>query len=176
MDRYLKKVRRPATSGNPAHYKQWALEVEGVNDAVVDPLWDGAGTVKVTVIDDDKTKPDQTIIDNTAEYIEEQRPIGATVTVEGAEEVDIDVNADVELTSGGDLQNAEDEFKDKLKEYLKELAFEDQIVRYAEIGSILLNVEDVLDYENLEVNGGTSNVEVEKDEVAVVGTVSLSEQ
>ena len=176
MDRYLKRVRRPATSGNEAHYEEWALEVEGRGDVLVKPLWNGAGTVKVVIIDDNKTKPDQTIIDNTAEYIEEERPIGATVTVEGAEEVDIDVTADVTLTSDGNLQEAESKFTEALTEYLKDLAFTDPVVRYAEIGSILLNVEDVLDYENLKVNEGTSNIEIDEDKVAVVGMVDLSEQ
>ena len=42
---------RPATSGNAYHYEQWALEVAGVGAARVFPLWNGAGTVKVVLVD-----------------------------------------------------------------------------------------------------------------------------
>ncbi len=45
--RFKKVVNNPSTSGNKAHYETWALEVNGVGRAVVYPLWDGNGTVKV---------------------------------------------------------------------------------------------------------------------------------
>ena len=49
-NRILLKVRTPATSGNIHHYKNWALEVEGVGKAKVFPLWNGNGTVKVSIL------------------------------------------------------------------------------------------------------------------------------
>lgn len=52
--RYFEKANAPATSGNAAHYKQWAKEVAGVGDAKVIPVWNGPGTVKVVICDSDK--------------------------------------------------------------------------------------------------------------------------
>ena len=51
LDRYLFKVRNPATSGNKNNYELWAREIEGVGGARCIPLWKGNGTVKVVIID-----------------------------------------------------------------------------------------------------------------------------
>ena len=48
--RFYETQRNNATSGNVAHYEQWAKEVDGVYNAKVTPLWNGAGTVKVAIV------------------------------------------------------------------------------------------------------------------------------
>lgn len=53
--RYYIKIQTPATSGNAYHYRLWSKEVSGVGDAKVYPLWNGNGTVKVLIIDSNKT-------------------------------------------------------------------------------------------------------------------------
>jgi len=58
-------------------------------------------------------------------------------------------------------------------EYLKGLAFKDKFVRPVRIGNILLDVAPIIDYENLAINGQTSNIELADDEVAVLGTIQL---
>lgn len=97
LSRLLLKVRNPATSGNAAHYQQWAGEVTGVGDAKVFPLWDGAGTVKVIIVDSEKTPAEPEIVAAAATHIESMRPVGAEVTVESAAGVDINVAATVTL-------------------------------------------------------------------------------
>ena len=51
-ERFFEIIRRPATSGNIYHYEQWAKEIDGINQARVKPLWNGNGTVKVIVSND----------------------------------------------------------------------------------------------------------------------------
>ena len=51
--RFVKVVNNPSTSGNKAHYEEWALEVDGVGRAIVYPLHNGNGTVKVMIIGND---------------------------------------------------------------------------------------------------------------------------
>lgn len=174
LQRYLDRVRRPATSGNANHYRQWALEVAGVGDAKVFPVWNGPGTVKVVLLDVDKTAPAQSIIDEVSAYIESMRPIGASVTVIGATEVPINVSATLTLATDKTLADAQNEFESLLIEYLKSLAFVDPIVRYSNIGRLLLDCSSVIDYTNLTVNGGTANVTIADDNVAVKGTVTFS--
>ena len=48
-ERFFEIIRRPATSGNIYHYEQWAKEIDGINQVRVKPLWNGNGTVKVIV-------------------------------------------------------------------------------------------------------------------------------
>ncbi len=174
LARYLDRVRRPATSGNGNHYRQWALEIAGISDAKVYSVWNGNGTVKVVLLDSDKTAPDSTKIAEVAAYIETQRPVGATVSVVGATEVSINVSVTVTLASGASLADAQAQITKGLREYLKTLAFVDPMVRYTQIANVVLNADAVVDYANLQVNGAAGNITIADGSVAVVGTVSVT--
>lgn len=172
--RYDDKVNTPATSGNPAHYKQWAKEVTGVGDAKVFSLWNGAGTVKVVICNANKRAADSTLTSNTAAHIESQRPIGATVTVASATEKAIGVTATIALGNGRTLDQVKADFETALIAYFKEIAFIGTYVSYAKVGSILYGIYGVADYSNLKINTGTANVPLTDVEIPVIGTVVLS--
>jgi uncharacterized phage protein gp47/JayE len=175
LNRYLEKVRKPATSGNANHYVQWAKEVAGVYDAKCYPVWNGNGTVKVVLLDEDGTAPAQSIVDDVIAYINDGRlPIGANLTVVGATEVPINVSATVTLAPGAVLATVKSEFEAALRDYFKTLAFTDPLVRYTRVANYLLDVPDIIDYTNLTVNGGTSNISIADGSVAVLGTVTLT--
>lgn len=173
LARYYDRVRKPATSGNANHYEQWAREIAGVGAAKIYPLANGNGTVKVVLLDENKTAPPQTTIDSVADYIEAVKPIGATVEVVAATETPINISATLTLANGMTLTDATNEFTELLDGYLKSLAFVDPIVRYSKIASLLVDAESVVDYADLTINGGELNVTVEDGAVAVVGTVTF---
>lgn len=174
LQRVYDKVRKPATSGNVYHYEQWAREVSGVGAARVYPIWNGPGTVKVVLLGDDKQSPPQTVIDATITHIEEERPVGASVTVVGASEVPININAELTLASGATIDEVKVDIETAVHAYLESLAFTDSLVRYTRIAAILLDVPRIIDYENLTVNGGTANIEVTNDQVAILGMVNVN--
>jgi uncharacterized phage protein gp47/JayE len=174
LARYYDRVQQPATSGNANDYKQWAKSVAGVGDAKVYPIWNGNGTVKVVLLDEDKTAPPQATVDSVASYIESVRPIGATVTVLGATELAVDVSATLTLSSDVTLAQVTSDFTTALTDYLATLAFVDPTLRYAKIASLLIDVNGVEDYASLTVNGGTTNITVADGSVAVTGTVTFS--
>jgi uncharacterized phage protein gp47/JayE len=173
LKRLKDKVSNPVTSGNAAHYRQWALEVAGVGDAKVYPVWNGGGTVKVVLLDTEGTAPAQTIIDAATAYIEDNRPIGATVTVVGVTEVPINITATLTLAEGKTSTDAQTEVSALLKDYLKTMAFTDTVVRFSQIAALVLNAESVIDYTNLTINGGTTNITIVDSSVAVAGTVTV---
>lgn len=173
LQRVYDKVRKPATSGNVYHYEQWAREVAGVGDARVFPTWDGPNTVKVVLLSDDKQSPTQAVIDAAVDKIEIERPVGAHVTVVGASEVPINLSATLTLANPDTLDAVKADIEEALQTYLQTLAFTDNYVRYARIAAMLLDIESIVDYENLTVNGGTANVQVTDEQVAVLGTVSV---
>ena len=173
-NRFYEKVRHPATSGNAHHYRQWALEVSGVGDAKVFPLDSGPGTVTVLIVDADK-KRNLSLESVVSEYIETVRPIGATVTVSSPSTRAVDVSANVLLDGTKSLDDVLALFKIQVSEYLKSLVFVDYRVSYAKIGSILLSIEGVQDYDDLKLNDATGNITVGVKEIPVAGTVSLEE-
>ncbi|MHA6481053.1 baseplate J/gp47 family protein [Paenibacillus sp. strain BS8-2] len=172
-DRILTKIQNPGTSGNAADYLNWALEVTGVGKAKVFPLWAGPGTVRVVLADTERMPASPDIVAATIAHIEQSRPVGAAVTVQAASAVEIDVVATVVLSPGTYLQEVTEEFESILDDYLKENALIAEYVSIARIGTLLLGVKGVLDYNDMTLNGSTSNLALEPDEMAVAGSLTL---
>jgi len=172
-ERALFKARKPITSGNANHYKLWATEVEGVATAKVFPIWNGPNTVKVVLIAEDGGAPDQPIIDDAIAYIEQERPIGAQVTVLPIGEVPLSIHA--KLTLSGDLtvEDVRAAIITSLSLYFLSES-DGGIIRYARVGEAILGATGVIDYENLLVNNGTSNISLSQEQVAIVGEVTLT--
>ena len=173
--RYYEIVSMPPTSGNKYNYVAWAKEVSGVGDAKCIPLWNGNGTVKVIIINSLRQAADADLIQAVEEHIENNRPVGATVTVESASPLVIDVSATVTIQSGYLLSSITAEVEKAIDAYLKKISFEQEYVSYAHIGGAILQIDGVIDYENLKINDGTVNVSINTDEVPVLGVVTLSE-
>jgi uncharacterized phage protein gp47/JayE len=168
-------LQNPATSGNVANYKQWALAVNGVGAVKITPLWNGAGTVKVLIASSDKKPVDSAIVTNCATSIEANRPIGATVTVTSTSGLSINVAATgVTVDNTTTLIIAQTSFEEAVKEYLQEIAFQKYTLVYNRIVYILLKILGVIDFETLTVNNGTTNITIDDDQVPVIGTVVIS--
>jgi uncharacterized phage protein gp47/JayE len=181
LQRYYERIRTPATSGNRYHYLNWSKEVAGVGDAKVFPLWRGDNTVKVVIIDADKKPASVALVDLVQDYIDPgttglgdgEAPIGAFCTVSSATGVNIDVSFSATLEQGYTSSEVDVIVSKNITEHLKEIAFQQDYVSYAQIGSIVLNSEGVKDYTDLSVNGGTANVNIAAEEVAVLGGVTI---
>lgn len=170
--RFVKVVNNPSTSGNKAHYEEWALEVNGVGRAIVYPLWNGNGTVKVMIIGNDNKSVDEDIINNTKLHIEENMPIGCQLTVTTPTNLNVNVVATVELKEGYEISEIKEEFETKLNEYLKTITNE---LTYSKVYGILVNLLGVGDITSLTINDNTSNITIAEDKIINVSTIELSE-
>ncbi|SDZ19506.1 baseplate J/gp47 family protein [Tindallia californiensis] len=183
LERYYEAIRRPATSGNRAHYAVWAKEIEGVGDVKVFPLWDGDNTVKVLIIDMNRHPASTELVETVQEHLDPgiqglgdgTAPIGAFVTVESAKALEINIVVDVILSEGSTLAEAEQRAIESLESYLFDIAFKELFVSYARLGASILKTDGISDYSDLTVNGGTVNVDIDPEEVAILGTVTLNE-
>ncbi len=172
--RLYEYLQRPATSGNAHHYKQWALEVDGVGNAKVTPLWDGPGTIRVLIVGNNYEPVDSVIVNNCIDHIEENRPIGATVTVVSAKGFEINVKANITIESKVTMEAVQKAFKDALESYLSSIAFEAYTVVYNRVAYMLLDIDGVVDYTTLTINGGSSNVVIGEEQVPILGTVVIA--
>lgn len=172
-ERYLERVQQPATSGNAAHYRQWAKEIAGIGDAKVFPLWSGPGTVRVVVVNTSMQPPTAGLVAAVAAHIEAMRPIGATVTVAAASSVAINVSASVVLAAGYTQAQVRAALEAALDSYLQAIAFVETLVRYNYIAALLLDVAGVVDFSGLTLNGGTANVALGADQVPARGVVTI---
>ena len=173
-ERYYIKVRTPATSGNIYHYQQWCLETTGVGACRIFPLWNGNGTVKCVIINSNKRGADETLIDNVKENIENNRPIGATVTVISAAEKEINVIFNLTIEESYSIDNIKASIEKAITDYLKDIAFDKTYVSLAKIGAFILDTDGVVDYTELKINGTADNVKIENEEVAVLGQVVIN--
>lgn len=80
LARYLDILRKPPAGGNKYDYKRWALEVDGVTSAYVEPLRRGLGTVDVAITSANDLPP-QDLIDAVLAHIEDVRPVTAKDTL-----------------------------------------------------------------------------------------------
>lgn len=178
-NRYIEYIRKNYTSGNANHYYMWAKEVDGVGDCKVYPLWDkdnglnGNGSVKVIICDSNMSGASQDLIDSVFNHIEDNRPVGATVTVLSAAEKNIDISANIVLANGYTIEEVIETFKNNFKDYLKGIAFKHSYISIAKVGNLLLDTYGVIDYSNLTVNNGTINISLNDDEVPVVNLINL---
>lgn len=168
LARYLLKVRTPATSGNKYHYLNWALSVEGVGNAKVLPLWAGAGTVKVIIVNAENSTASEDLLQKTAEYIETVRPIGATVTITTAMAKEINISVSI----AGSFDRSE--VQKKINEYFKTIGFEVNAVSIARIGKTLLECSGITDYTNLKLNNGHENIALSAEELPTLGELNLN--
>lgn len=174
VTRLYEYLQKPSTSGNANHYKQWALAVDGVGSVKVTPLWDGPGTVRVLITGSNKGPVDETIVTICKNYIEENRPIGALVTVKSAEGLEINVNASITIESSTTIEIVQEAFKKALESYLSSIALEIYTVVYNRISYILLDIDGVIDYTMLTVNGNTANITISEEQTPIIGTVVIS--
>lgn len=170
-ERFFEIIRRPATSGNIYHYEQWAKEIDGINQARVKPLWDGAGTVKVIVSNNNNIVEDE-IVQKCQEHIDSVRPIGASVTVITPNALDITVSANIYIENGYDSVRAKLDFEQNLEKYLSNCT--DTVV-YTRVASCLGSVEGVKDYSELKLNGGISNISFDDEKLPKIKSIELSE-
>lgn len=172
--RVLEKIRRPITSGNKNHYAHWAKQVSGVGRAKVQACWNGNGTVKVTILSDTLGVPDDTVLQNVQKHIEENRPIGAAVTVAKAVPIFVTVDVTVVLAEGYSLDSVKPNMQRDLTEYFNEIAFVDKSLSYYKVGDIVFGVEGIADITSYTLNGGLSSLQPRFEEFFVLQEVVVN--
>ncbi len=197
LERYYDDIRKPVTSGNIYHYKKWALEVTGVGDAKIKPLWDGDNTVKVVIINSNKEVPSLDLINAVQNHIDPdseglglgEAPIGAYCTVVGAVNKLINVSiSGLQIKAGYLLQDVKTNIQNSIKEYLSDLITEifdnndtsiSIYVSYARVSACIMDSDGVVDYTSYTLNSTSTNVTLvdsnSATEIPVLNTLTITE-
>lgn len=167
--------------GNDSDLKKWALQVDGIGDCVVDPAWNGPGTVKLVLVDSNGQPASDALVQAVSDKILSPSdrsarllPTGsAELTCVAATTVTINYVATGLELDGTSIGAVSTEFQNAIKEVYAS-AKEDNILRYAKLYAALANIAGVVDFSTFLVNGGESNISLGSDGYAVTGTVSFS--
>ena len=167
--------------GNVADYKRWALSVPGVGAVTVIPAKDDSGIIKIILMDQNGVPASKQIQDAVYDYImrpdsESDRlaPPNAVLEITAPETVVVNISAVVYLREAeiGDVQN---DLKAALQSYLLNVSSNDSAVRISAINSIIGAVSGIYDYDSVQINGVSKNVDLESGQMPVLGTVTITE-
>lgn len=167
--------------GSVSDFKRWAKSVDGVGGVVVIPTWNGAGTVKLVVVDENNDPANATMLTNVYNHImspddadERLSPIGCVLTVIAPTTYEVDVSVTVSFDAGvTTLEAVTAAFTAALSTYFNEAA-DENVVRYTRIGSLLSQIDGVTDYSDLTINNGTSNIVLTSEQYPKAGTIGVT--
>lgn len=184
--RYFNSMVSQAFGGNIADYKEKTTAIAGVGGVKVTPVWNGGGTVKLTIIDSEFNVPSDELIgvvQNTIDPVGHSgegvglAPIGHVVTVVGTDAKTINVVTNITYHTGWNWDSAKSYVLNAIDEYFHELAetwdeSENLVVRISQMEARILTCEGIVDISGTTLNGVASNVSLGADEIPVRGTVN----
>lgn len=182
--RYLNSFQGQSYGFNRAQYVEITEALPGVGGVKPYRAWNGPGTVKLVITDSDYGAPSteliasvQTAIDpiaNTGDGIG-IAPIDHEVTVEGVTETTVNIATTLTFAPGWTLEETLPYIEKAIDDYFGELNAtwareENLLVRISQIEYRLLALSGVVDISSTTLNGGTANLLLDKNAVAVRGT------
>lgn len=177
---YIEHVNNYAIDGNVAQYKKWSREYAGIGKYKVFPLWNGANTVKVSILDEDSLPCTEDFIAEFQAYLDPGTtgmgdgvaPIGAFVTVGTATTKTINVSAEVSVQEDYDSETVMSMLSESLSVYFRDISYVKSTVSYMNVGAVLSDVAGVEFINNLKVNNSTANISIASEEVPMLGTTT----
>lgn len=184
--RLLDRISASSDIGSAAHLKTLCEDISGVGLARIVKLWDGPGTVKGVIVSEEGTAPSAQVVELVQETLDPDAAglgeglvaIGCFFTAVAVVEVPVSITVTVTKASNGTIGGIRDSINTAVTGYLKTLALGADgpaTVRINTIGALIAEIDGVIDYENLTINGGTSNLEITLYQVPVIGEVTVSE-
>jgi len=185
--RYLNSFDPKAYGGNIADYIQKTNALAGVGATKVTPIWQGGGSVLVTILDAGFNRASSALIDTVQTALDPIpnnglglgiAPIGHVVTVNTVTAITVNISTSLELDTGYSLAAVQPSVIAVLEAYMQELragwaSRTIAYVRLAQIETRLLAIPGIIDIARTQINGITANLELSNHEIPVLGVVSL---
>ena len=182
--RYFKSFESQAFGGNVADYKQKVNSIRGVGSTKVTPVWNGGGTVLLTIINSNYESASEELIQSVQETIDPTQdasgkglaPIGHVVTVNTAEEVPVNVITTITYGSNYSFDKLKTQIEEVIENYLLELrkTWKDNeylTIRSSQIEARLLDITGIVDVQNTHVND-VRNLELSEYQIPIMGSVT----
>ena len=184
--RYYETTSEQGFGGNIIDYQNRTKEIAGVGAVKVTPIWNGPGTVKLTILDSNYNKASNVLIEKVQNEICPNlsdeglgvAPIGHIVTVDTVSEVDISIISNITISETVSMENVKTQVTELINNYFLQLKQEWEssntiIIRKSQIDTIILNADVVIDVSNTAINNKSSNIELQKFEIPKLKEVTL---
>ena len=178
--RYFEALNNKSYGGNIAQYREQVGAISGVGGVQIYPVWNGGGTVKISIIDSQKNICTPEFIDTVQNQVDPENssgehgtglglaPIGHKVTVSTPAELSIQVDFSIKLIAGYELDQLKESIKKSVDEYFYELRTKwDEPNSYGEyslsiyrsrISANILAVAGVANVADLTLNGQDADI------------------
>lgn len=183
--RYLNSFNEKSFAGNKQDYINKCVAIGGVGACKVESVWDGGGTVRLTILDSEYGAATSELITKVKKQFDPNSdgkgdglaPIGHIVTVRSAEAVAVNITASVTLESGYTWDALKASIETAVKNYLLSLRKDWQeesglIVRVAQIESRILAVTGVTDITGTKINGSAANLTLTEYKIPTFGGIT----
>ncbi|MBQ2911834.1 MAG: baseplate J/gp47 family protein [Clostridia bacterium] len=170
-ERTLYLIKNQASSGNEAHYIRWVRSFPEVKAVHLKKGSDGS--VSVYIISD---SADEALLANIAAYIEENRPIGAKVTVNWATERLLNMSVDVTVMTGYTTESVKPFIQAMMDEYYASFSTLDTpaFISISRIKNMILDLEGISDVNSLSVDNVTKSFNLEPGQYPAMGNLYVS--
>ena len=180
-----------AYGGNISDYKLKVHEIEGVGSVKVTPIWNGGGTVLLTILDSDFNQASTTLIKKVQDAIDPTNdarglgvaPIGHIVTVRATDNVVINIHTSITIEPNFDWARVKLKVEEVIKNYLlelrktwalkNELVSNNLVVRVSRIEAKILDINGILDIQNTTINGSSNNLQLTEYQIPVWGGITV---
>ncbi len=183
--RYYSSFKTKAFGGNKQDYYEKTLAISGVGAAKITPVFNGEGTVKITLLSSEYGKASDALISLVQNTFDPKKdgkgdglaPIGHVVTVASTVEKIINVATEITYADGYDQTMLGESIKQKIDDYLLSLRKdwenkEPLSVLVSHIDSAILSVQGVLDVSGTKLNEASGNLFLDAGEIPILGVVN----
>lgn len=169
-ERVLHSFRYLPNGANAAYYRQLAMADDEVAAAVVVPRPRGVGSVDV-VVASHAGVPGGELLARLQEALDKEREIAVDLVVRAPETVEVNVAVEIAAKSGYEGGMVRERVKNALHDYFSgEILGQDLLL--AKLGSVIYGCEGV---ENYRITLPGEDVAAEKDQLPMLGTLSVEE-
>lgn len=179
--RYLNSFNAQNFGGNVADYLEKTNSIAGVGATKVYPIWNGGGTVKLTILDAEFNKASDILLELVQQTIDPTQdgsgvgfaPIGHVVTVDTVDEIYVTISTKITFDSGYTFENYKNTITQAVQEYFEELRtdwaeYSNLVVRIAQIETKIMSVKGIIDISETKINGSSDNLMLNSNEIATL--------
>lgn len=174
--RLVQRLQGGRGAGTQTDYQAWATSVNGVAFAYVEPLWNGNGTVRVTVVDVNYGPVTPAVLAAATTYLTSLAPIGSSLTVITPTTVPINVSASLTLSANYQESDITTQATTAFANYLQNIR-PGGTVYINEMAAVLISIPGVIDYASFQIGDpsmGSSNLITPSGQKPIIGTVTFS--
>ena len=198
--RYFDSLINKKFAGNIQYYIDELKELDGIGAVQVYPVWNGGGTVKCSIVDNELNPVSSDFIDKIQNIVDPENsngdrgqglgiaPIGHKVTISTATDITLNISANVDLEPGYILSNLKPDITKELKNYIDTVknlwGIADQLNEHnvkayiSKITASILNVKGIANVTDVKINNSNNDLvfvqDSTKQEMPKLGDVNLN--